>query len=1119
MSQLHIHRIKMHNFKSFKGEHVISPLDPHFNVIVGSNGSGKSNIIDSILFVLGFKAKRMRQRINTDLIYSGEKRETMCYVEITFKKGQEMTTLMRQLKGGKNMYFLNGEEKSFQEISNFIVRENIDIENNRFAILQGEIEGISLMKPKNDGLLEYLEDIIGTVHYNQRIEQLENYIEKETDNFEVLATTYKFSEKEFNYVKDMKEKDEETLGLYLNKLRLRTEYNHILHSKLSKDTSVLTKECEDSKKLLDEMEIKNKDAKNEMAKYEESLSKHKTKVNKKEMGFKDLQKAFNKCDTKRMLIEDKKKKIQASIDETKGEIKNKEEKNRFSENEKVLLEKEINENNEEIRLMKENISKLKNEIIKTESKGLKSKYIKEISKTEKDLYKFTEEINTLNERILEYQNLIDRKNKILAKIQKFSSVKQIEKEFVCINKEIETEYTSLSEINNDIMETESELSKQNNKFNEIQKHDEASAKEILINKLFKNINGYVGRLGSLGTVDDDLVIAISAVAKNGLNNIVVNSTDTAEECIAILKRNNVERTTFIILDKIRECKLDGKYNYLMHHIQCKEEHKKAFFFVFSDTILCENLAEAKKIGMGKISRKVVTRDGKTIDKSGLMSGGGEYVKVTKMTGSKRNDFETNINKLKKALSVMVEGKKHILEKIASLKDKRSELEREREDLNIDSLNKDLSDVENKLRTNKNKEVSFKITENEKKRKELETKLEDLNKKLENTDDIETKRIKGEISILFENLTLFEGRNKNLSEKLNNIVLYDTKKLIKNLDALEKENKSLILPSDYEEIKSKLITDEIELKKLISISDTLSAKILDLKNQLGDDFNREIELKNTIDENKIKLIDIKKELENLKGINSELLIEFSKYKSYHNNTIVISYENLDDVDDISSLLESKKRELKKFEFIEGNTLNLKIFDEFNAKKKDFDNSKKMYEGVKDKMELNRRELEELIAKKHVDFLQGMTAINKNLKEIYQLLTFGGNAELEMIDPIDPFAEGITLSVMPPKKSWKNVSMLSGGEKTISSLALVFALHIYKPSPFYVMDEIDAALDYKNVSIISNYILEKTRDSQFLIVSLRNNMFELSDTLLGVYKNDGLSKAMMFDIREMKKKIMQ
>ena len=82
---------------------------------------------------------------------------------------------------------------------------------------------------------------------------------------------------------------------------------------------------------------------------------------------------------------------------------------------------------------------------------------------------------------------------------------------------------------------------------------------------------------------------------------------------------------------------------------------------------------------------------------------------------------------------------------------------------------------------------------------------------------------------------------------------------------------------------------------------------------------------------------------------------------------------------------------------------------------------------------------------------------------------------LVDSLDPFSEGILFSVMPPKKSWKNISNLSGGEKTLSSLALVFALHHYKPTPLYVMDEIDAALDFRNVSIVASYIKERTKNA--------------------------------------------
>jgi len=143
------------------------------------------------------------------------------------------------------------------------------------------------------------------------------------------------------------------------------------------------------------------------------------------------------------------------------------------------------------------------------------------------------------------------------------------------------------------------------------------------------------------------------------------------------------------------------------------------------------------------------------------------------------------------------------------------------------------------------------------------------------------------------------------------------------------------------------------------------------------------------------------------------------------------------------------------------------------------------------------------------MDGFGQITLKLKEMYQMITLGGDAELELVDSLDPFSEGIVFSVRPPKKSWKNISNLSGGEKTLSSLALVFALHHYKPTPLYVMDEIDAALDFRNVSIVANYIKDRTKNAQFIIISLRNNMFELADRLVGIYKTHNCTKSITID----------
>jgi structural maintenance of chromosome 4 len=108
------------------------------------------------------------------------------------------------------------------------------------------------------------------------------------------------------------------------------------------------------------------------------------------------------------------------------------------------------------------------------------------------------------------------------------------------------------------------------------------------------------------------------------------------------------------------------------------------------------------------------------------------------------------------------------------------------------------------------------------------------------------------------------------------------------------------------------------------------------------------------------------------------------------------------------------------------------------------------------------------------MNGFKFISQKVKEMYRLITNGGDAELEIKDTLDPFAEGVLFQVRPFKKAWKHMSKLSGGEKTLSSLSLIFAFHLFKPSSMYSMDEIDAALDYKNVAIVGKYIREKAKN---------------------------------------------
>eukprot|EP00922_Rhytidocystis_sp_ex-Travisia-forbesii_P021756 GHVS01031858.1.p1 GENE.GHVS01031858.1~~GHVS01031858.1.p1 ORF type:complete len:808 (+),score=212.53 GHVS01031858.1:38-2461(+) len=164
---------------------------------------------------------------------------------------------------------------------------------------------------------------------------------------------------------------------------------------------------------------------------------------------------------------------------------------------------------------------------------------------------------------------------------------------------------------------------------------------------------------------------------------------------------------------------------------------------------------------------------------------------------------------------------------------------------------------------------------------------------------------------------------------------------------------------------------------------------------------------------------------------------------------------------------------------------------------------------DEREKNKRVLDQLVDQRTTMFMVGFKQVARNLKEMYQIITQRGDAELELVDSTDPFTEGISFSVRPPKKSWKQIQNLSGGEKTLSSLALVFALHKLKPTPLYFMDEIDAALDCCNVSIIATYLKNYTKNAQFIIISLRDQMFEHCNRMIGIYKTQDVTKSRTID----------
>lgn len=199
-------------------------------------------------------------------------------------------------------------------------------------------------------------------------------------------------------------------------------------------------------------------------------------------------------------------------------------------------------------------------------------------------------------------------------------------------------------------------------------------------------------------------------------------------------------------------------------------------------------------------------------------------------------------------------------------------------------------------------------------------------------------------------------------------------------------------------------------------------------------------------------------------------------------------------------------------IEGIVPNMKAHEAFSAITEKLRGSDSDYQHAKEKSRKAAAEFLKMKKKRTKKFLEAFNHIDKALKTIYTDMTksskhpLGGNAYLTLDDTEEPFKGGMKFNAMPPMKRFRDMYQLSGGEKTVASLALLFAIHSYHPAPFFVMDEVDAALDNINLRKVCNYIQQRSQvDFQCIVISLKDMFYERSQSLVGICKDVGTNSS--------------
>lgn len=839
----------------------------------------------------------MRQGRLSELIHNSAfaEKSNSCSVEVHFadiidEPGSEIYTIVPNsqlvvsriaFRNNSSKYTINDRTSNFTEVTTLLKGRGIDLDHKRFLILQGEVESIAQMKPKaanehDDGLLEYLEDIIGTSKYKQSIADAALKIEGLNDERSGKLVRLKIVEDEKEALESKKEAAEAYLNS-LNKLvRLQNQLYQIFLSdcdaniqeatstanemseqlnSLEMEQSVATQDVkqleQQYKQLLKDGEGDNKIAdgitseiakiNREMIRLQEQakhLKSKKSKVQKSHDGDKSallsaergLADATSEIETDNAALDELKEslyelesKMQSLMDGVKGKIGN--------------LSSSLGDKQYELDSLKEQLGNLRSNarIATSELEMLQDKATSaghEAVAVQTQLEKLTEEHTTKQEAHAELQT------------ERNTSLKELE----AARRQVQQSTAENQNLKQSISQLR--MTKEEARSSKVSEDARSSVLSSLKSlKASGRVPGIHDRLGNLGIIDDKYDTAVTTAA-SALNHIVVEDIDSGSQCVEYLKKNNLGRAHFLCLDKIPNrpistIKTPENVPRLFDLIKPKDtKFAQAFYFALQDTLVADDLQQANRIAYGKQRWRVVTLKGELIDKSGTMSGGGS----TPLRGGMSSKFAPQVAspKAMKALEgqlVDAEARlrmneadsESLLQAVDDL-DKRSrqlDVELQKSDLDLRTLNKQITEMKNRIAELKS---SKKMDKTDAKRIAELTKQVQNNEREEAKVNDQVKAVAAELAAIQEKILVAGGsplRNqKSKVDACKERIEALTERLERNEIRRAKSEKDLLRLQKASE-NNDMDTIERELQTAMQAIEDKTEMLDDLKRQLDD----------------------------------------------------------------------------------------------------------------------------------------------------------------------------------------------------------------------------------------------------------------------------------------------
>jgi len=1159
-----ISRMVMGGFKSFANKTELVFGDK-YNCVLGPNGCGKSNVIDALCFVLGKGSTReLRAEKAANLIYNGGKTKQPAkegYVSIYFdnsnkefptdEKYVKITRIVQQ--SGQSKYKINDKTRTRQQVLELLSIAKIDPDGYNI-ILQGDIQTFVDMPPLQRRTI--IEEISGISLYedkkNKAINEL-NKVEEKLNNAAIVLAERK------TYLDELK-KDRDQAQKYKDldekiKANKATELDHDIRRKQA-ELERLEKDIQQQRDIVTKLQAEIADINKAIAEKKAEIGKIDEEIEEKgekqqlqihrevELLKEDIIKAKARIDLARTEVDkvaSRKEAMKGSLGANQAKVE--ELKKSRKDLEKAKQEKEA--------LLKDIEAK-----IAAFKKKSKMEDLPELDKQTDELDRQAEakeqEVQKLREQ---QQEMLRNKDRLEIQIQsvdeKISKVKEIEKEH-------KQELTKLMQLKDDFKKATLDLNKKLDEDSSLasqigekkarlaqieeiaaklrakaMEQRESTSANLAVRTIMENkakFGEVYGTISQLGSVNSKYSLAMDVAAGPRINSIVVANDKIAADCIKYLRAKQLGVATFLPLNKIQEpapdsrikelAKANGVHGLATELISFDPKFKKAFGYVFGNTLVVDNIDVARRIGVGTV--RMSTIDGDLVEQSGVMRGGYRHKTGSafreKDMDAELGNAEEQVAELNKVISVLQKRREEVEAAIDELRQRKAGLEGEaikiEKSLHLDSKDMDAS---RKVKADFEKELGEVTKQFEK----LMTSISEVNKQLSQI-KMKKQQLREKISGLRDptklaELTTYEQKKAEFAADVTTLTaeMKNVDVQVETIFGPEEQNIiKIIRQHDREEQQFRDEAKQLEAK-IKEHTKSLSEKEK-AENEFKAKYRNLFEKKSRIQEEiqKIERDIIRKEEQIVKfdekasdraildaRVKAELVGLETEFKKYEGVKLV------------KKSLEQLRKEIVEFEQLaqQMGTVNMRALEVYEAIEKEYNE----LVGKKNSLDAEKQDvmnmMNEIESKKADLFMKTFNVITEKFKKIFSELSTKGEAYLELENPEKPFEAGVRIKVRITGKKFLDIRSLSGGEKTLTALALIFCIQEHEPAPFYVLDEVDAALDKRNSELLSKLIRKYSDTAQYIMISHNDGVITEADNLYGVTMDQhGISKVVSLKI---------